>query len=88
MVEVMRDPAEEDEEGEDEEGRDTDTDTDTDMDMDMDTNTEAPAIKGWGSVEDDDEMMLQLDAARVFERTIVQLNERLGDLEPIQMSAD
>lgn len=84
MVEVMRDPAEEDEEGEDEEGGDTDTDTD----MDMDTDTEAPAIKGWGSVEDDDEMMLQLDAARVFERTIVQLNERLGDLEPIQMSAD
>lgn len=84
MVEVMRDPTEEDEEGEDEEGGDTDTDTD----MDMDTDTEAPAIKGWGSVEDDDEMMLQLDAARVFERTIVQLNERLGDLEPIQMSAD
>jgi len=79
MVEVMRDPAEEDEEDEDEGG---DTDTDTDMDM------ETPAIKGWGSVEDDDEMMMQLDAARVFERTIVQLNERLGDLEPIQMSAD
>lgn len=79
MVEVMRDPAEEDEEDEDE-GRDTDTDTDMDM--------ETPAIKGWGSVEDDDEMMMQLDAARVFERTIVQLNERLGDLEPIQMSAD
>jgi hypothetical protein len=81
MVEVMRDPTEEDEEDEDEEG---DTDTDTDMDMD----TETPAIKGWGSVEDDDEMMLQLDAARVFEKTIIQLNERLGDLEPIQMSAD
>jgi hypothetical protein len=84
MVEVMRDPAEEDEEDEDEEGGNTDTDTD----MDTDTDTETPAIKGWGSVEDDDEMMLQLDAARVFERTIVQLNERLGDLEPIQMSAD
>jgi hypothetical protein len=81
MVEVMRDPTEEDEEDDDEEG---DTDTDTDMDMD----TETPAIKGWGSVEDDDEMMLQLDAARVFEKTIIQLNERLGDLEPIQMSAD
>jgi hypothetical protein len=79
MVEVMRDPAEEDEEDDDEGG---DTDTDTDMDM------ETPAIRGWGSVEDDDEMMMQLDAARVFERTIVQLNERLGDLEPIQMSAD
>jgi DNA-directed RNA polymerase specialized sigma24 family protein len=75
MVEVMRDPAEEDEEDEEAE-----TDTDTDA--------EEPGIKGWGSVEDDDEMMLQLDAARVFEKTIVQLNERLGDLEPLQMSAD
>lgn len=75
MVEVMRDPAEEDEEDEEAE-----TDTDTDA--------EEPGIKGWGGVEDDDEMMLQLDAARVFEKTIVQLNERLGDLEPLQMSAD
>jgi hypothetical protein len=75
MVEVMRDPTEEDEEDEEPE-----TDTDTDM--------EGPAIRGWGGVEDDDEMMLQLDAARVFEKTIVHLNERLGDLEPLQMSAD
>jgi len=75
MVEVMRDPADEDEEDEEAE-----TDTDTDA--------EEPGIKGWGGVEDDDEMMLQLDAARVFEKTIVQLNERLGDLEPLQMSAD
>ncbi|KAG9502296.1 hypothetical protein J7337_005123 [Fusarium musae] len=75
MVEVMRDPAEEDEE---EEEAETDTETEA----------EEPGIKGWGGVEDDDEMMLQLDAARVFEKTIVQLNERLGDLEPLQMSAD
>ncbi|KAF4450641.1 meiotic recombination protein dmc1 [Fusarium austroafricanum] len=75
MVEVMRDPAEDEEEDEEAE-----TDTDTDA--------EGPGIRGWGSVEDDDEMMLQLDAARVFEKTIVQLNERLGDLEPLQMSAD
>ncbi|KAM0227709.1 hypothetical protein ACHAP5_012123 [Fusarium lateritium] len=75
MVEVMRDPTEEDEEDEEPE-----TDTDTDM--------EGPAIRGWGGVEDDDEMMLQLDAARVFEKTIVHLNERLGDLEPLQISVD
>ncbi|CAJ0540779.1 Ff.00g077210.m01.CDS01 [Fusarium sp. VM40] len=75
MVEVMRDPTEEDEEDEE-----PVTDTDTDM--------EGPAIRGWGGVEDDDEMMLQMDAARVFEKTIVHLNERLGDLEPLQMSAD
>ncbi|KAF5027481.1 hypothetical protein F66182_406 [Fusarium sp. NRRL 66182] len=75
MVEVMRDPADEDEEDDEAE-----TDTETDM--------EGPGIRGWGGVEDDDEMMMQLDAARVFEKTIVQLNERLGDLEPLQMSAD
>ncbi|KAF5576729.1 meiotic recombination DMC1 [Fusarium pseudocircinatum] len=75
MVEVMRDPAEEDEE-------------DEEAETDTETETEEPGIKGWGGVEDDDEMMLQLDAARVFEKTIVQLNERLGDLEPLQMSAD
>ncbi|KAM5353653.1 hypothetical protein ACJ41O_000303 [Fusarium nematophilum] len=74
MVEVMRDPAEDDEEDEDE-------DEDTDMD-------DGPVIRGWGGVEDDEEMMLQMDAARVFEKTIVKLNERLGDLGPVEMSDD
>ncbi|RSL57680.1 hypothetical protein CEP51_014199 [Fusarium floridanum] len=78
MVEMMTDPAE-DEEDEEEE------DSDTDIDMDADTDT---GVNGWGGVEDDDEMRLQMDAARVFEKTIIQLNERLGELDPIRMSDD
>lgn len=78
MVEMMTDPAE-DEEDEEE------SDSDTDMDMDADTDN---GVNGWGGVEDDDEMRLQMDAARVFEKTIVQLNERLGELDPIRMSDD
>ncbi|KAF4973234.1 hypothetical protein FZEAL_9386 [Fusarium zealandicum] len=74
MVEVMRDPAEDDEEDKD------DDETDTDADMDE------PGIRGWGSVDDDEEMMQQMDAARVFKLSIVKLNERLGDEEPLQMS--
>ncbi|KAF4472054.1 meiotic recombination dmc1 [Fusarium albosuccineum] len=72
MVEVMRDPAEDEE--------------DEEMDTDDDTDTDGPGIRGWGGVEDDEEMMLQMDAARVFEKSIVLLNERLGDLDPLQMS--
>lgn len=80
MVEMMTDPAE-DEENEEE------SDSDSDMDMDADVDTET-GVNGWGGVEDDDEMRLQMDAARVFEKTIVQLNERLGELDPIRMSDD
>lgn len=80
MVEMMTDPAEDEEEEEE-----SDSDADMDMDADADADT---GVSGWGGVEDDDEMRLQMDAARVFEKTIVQLNERLGELDPIRMSDD
>jgi hypothetical protein len=72
MIEVLSSDVapEEDEEDEDETGDDA-------------TETEAP---GNGAVPisrrialDSDEDRLHLDAARIYENTIVHLNERLGD---------
>lgn len=65
MVEVMSSGAEEEEE---EEQTDTETETETES--------------GYGSTLarwDIDDDRLHLDAARVYEHTIIQLGERLGD---------
>ncbi|KAF7552363.1 hypothetical protein G7046_g7436 [Stylonectria norvegica] len=58
---------------EDEEEEETDID---ETDSGMDTADSGPRV--W-RVEDDEEERMHLDAARVYENTIVRLNERLGD---------
>lgn len=69
IVEVLsKDP------DEDDEIEDMDTETDTAAG----TETENDEILGSGWDEDDDRLCM--DVARVYEHTIVQLGERLGDV--------
>lgn len=80
MVEVMSSGAEEED------------DDDEDTEMETGTETETEAESGYGSTarwDIDEDDRLHLDAARIYERTIVQLGERLGDpLEVRNMSED
>lgn len=69
MVEVMSSGDADDEESETESGTDGEMDTDTD---DLGPST-------WDGEVDEEEEQLHLDAARVYENTIVHLNERMGD---------
>lgn len=82
MVEVMSSGAEEEEE----------EDEDTEMETAGETETETDNESGYASAarwDIDEEDRLHLDAARIYERTIVQLGERLGDpLEVRNMSED
>lgn len=69
MVEVMSSGDPDDEESE--------TENDTDGEMDTDTDGLGPST--WDGEVDEEEEQLHLDAARVYENTIVHLNERMGD---------
>lgn len=71
MVEVMSSG-----DGDDE---DTVNGSDTEDDMGEDTETEGTDGKWDSLLEDDGQAKVHLDAARVYENTIVRLNERLGD---------
>lgn len=69
MVEVLSTPAEIEEE---EEYEEEDT---------VDTESDQPGLSGnsMSVTWDIDDDRLHLDAARIYEQTIIQLNERLGD---------
>ncbi|PHH59840.1 hypothetical protein CDD81_2447 [Ophiocordyceps australis] len=68
VVEIMSQPAPEEEEDEEWDGE-TGTETETEDGMRFAQECD----------DDDDEARLHMDAARVFEKTIVQLGERLGE---------
>lgn len=70
MVEVLSQGVHEDEDDDDETARE---EMDTDMD-DVDDN----GPSAW-DVDDEEEDMMHLDSARVYQYTIIHLNERLGD---------
>ncbi|KAH6897497.1 meiotic recombination protein DMC1 [Thelonectria olida] len=54
--------------------------TELDADDEMGTDTEGTGASKWdGLLDDGEEERMHLDAARVYENTIVHLNERLGD---------
>lgn len=75
MVEIMSSDAEEEEEEEEDE----------DTEMETDTESGYASAAQW-DIDDDS---IHLDAARIYEHTIVQLGERLGDpLEARNMSED
>lgn len=79
MVEVMSNTPEEEDDDDDETGEDTATESGYASTSNLGTTAR------W-DIDDD---RLHLDAARIYEHTIVQLNERLGDpLEIRNMSAD
>lgn len=85
MVEVMSSGAEEDEEEDDRDDDDTVMGTDADTETETDAESGYASAAHWGVDEDD----LYLDAARIYEHTIVQLGERLGNpLEARNMSDD
>ncbi|KAG6034919.1 hypothetical protein E4U41_006312 [Claviceps citrina] len=73
MVEILG-GADMDEQDED---RDESVDVDDGTDVDEDSAAEGPG--DFGSVWDAYEEMIRLDAARVYENTIIQLGVRLGD---------
>jgi len=78
MVEVMSGVPEDEDDGMDDEEEPTDTETDV---AGSTTNS-----RRWDNMDDD---RMHLDAARIYEHTIVLLNERLGDpLGARNMSAD
>jgi hypothetical protein len=59
---------------------DEDSVTELDMDDEMGTDIEDIGASKWdGLLDDEEEERMHLDAARVYENTIVHLNERLGD---------
>jgi hypothetical protein len=90
MVEVLSGTPDEEDEGDelDEEGENTDNNEEEAMQSDnnagpRDANAMRPAT--W----DIDEERLHLDSARIYEKTIVQLGNRLGDaLAERTMTAD
>ncbi|KAK7402506.1 hypothetical protein QQX98_011750 [Neonectria punicea] len=69
MVEVMSSGDADDEESE----------TESVTDVDMDSDTDDLGRSTWDGQEDEEEELQHLDAARVYQYTIVHLNERLGD---------
>jgi hypothetical protein len=73
MVEVLGGGPEEVEEDEVDEDEDTAEGTDTE------TETDASTVTGDRAAWDIDEERLHIDAARIYERTIIQLGNRLGD---------
>jgi hypothetical protein len=85
MVEVMSNTPEEEQDDDDEDEDDEETGNDTATESGYASTSNAGATARW-DIDDD---RLHLDAARIYEHTIVQLNERLGDpLEIRNMSAD
>jgi hypothetical protein len=74
MVEVMSSGEQEEEEEEDD-----DDDDETDADGGNETEGGESYDAGGNSAWDIDEDELHLDAARIYEKTIVQLGRRLGD---------
>lgn len=74
MVEVMS-SGEQEEEGEDDEDGDDETDGDGGNDTEGGESYDAGGNSAWDIDEDE----LHLDAARIYEKTIVQLGRRLGD---------
>lgn len=76
VVEVMSRDVEEEEEEEDRGLGDREM-ADTDTEMGTDTEDEAGAWNGGEDEDEDDEH--NMDVARVYEKTLTQLNEVLGD---------
>ncbi|KAH7121960.1 hypothetical protein B0J13DRAFT_680512 [Dactylonectria estremocensis] len=58
---------------------DEDDDLESGIDAEMDTDTDDFGPSTWNGDVDEEEERVHLDAARVYENTIVHLNERLGD---------
>jgi hypothetical protein len=54
-----------------------DQETDTDTDMGTITDDSGAGIRSWGVDDDDDEDDINMDVARVYENTLVQLGERM-----------
>jgi hypothetical protein len=75
MVEVMSSGEQEEEEDEDEDDEDDETDGDGGNETEGGESYDAGGTSAWDIDEDE----LHLDAARIYEKTIVQLGRRLGD---------
>lgn len=68
MVEILSGPEQDYDDEDDQEPQESD----------IEGNIDATNASGWGE-DDEEEEKLHLDAARIYENTIVQLGERLGD---------
>lgn len=75
MVEVMSSGEQEEEEEDDEDEDDDETDGDDGQETERAESYDAGGNSAWDIDEDE----MHLDAARIYEKTIVQLGRRLGD---------
>ena len=77
VVEVMSNCTGNEEEEEEEDDDDTVMGTDAETETDAESGYASNSTR-WG-IDDDDDDELGLDAAKIYEQTIIRLNERLGD---------